>query len=77
MLLLRVYMHNLCYTDIVMIIIMLITVSIFLDLFESQLKRHVNVKDSSNLLPGHGGMLDHIDTFIPVLHFATLIDLWL
>jgi len=51
--------------------------SIVGDLFESQLKRRAGFKDSSNLLPGHGGVLDRIDALVPVLPIAALIGGWL
>jgi phosphatidate cytidylyltransferase len=34
------------------------------DLFESAMKRHAGVKDSSGLIPGHGGLMDRLDAFI-------------
>jgi phosphatidate cytidylyltransferase len=45
------------------------------DLFESQLKRRFGAKDSSHLIPGHGGLMDRLDGFVFAAAVAALIGI--
>ncbi|MBU3989143.1 MAG: phosphatidate cytidylyltransferase, partial [Gammaproteobacteria bacterium] len=69
--------HGLGWASLAGFLLLFTVFSIIGDLFESLIKRQANMKDSSQLLPGHGGILDRIDSQMSTLPLAALMLHWI
>ena len=58
------------------LVIILVLIAPVGDLYESMLKRNFNLKNSSEILPGHGGIFDRFDSYIfsfPIYYYLTIL----
>ena len=65
--------HQIDKTILIILLVLLSIGAILGDLFASLIKRNFNIKNASNLLPGHGGFLDRFDSVIGVTIIYTLL----
>ena len=71
--LLIIFGDLLSYKQIILFSIFISSISQIGDLFISLLKRKAKIKDTDNILPGHGGLLDRFDGLIFVLPIGLMI----
>ena len=70
---LKMLLPNINVYHLALLVIPVALCSVIGDLFESMLKRYRGIKDSSSLLPGHGGVLDRLDGIMPALPMFLVI----
>lgn len=64
--------YDLSLTEWILLGILVTIAATLGDLFESMIKRNLHIKDSGNIIPGHGGILDRIDSLLFVMPAAFL-----
>lgn len=72
----RLFLPHLNHWSIFVLFVLMNIIAQVGDLFESELKRAADIKDSGNILPGHGGILDRIDALLfaaPLAYFFKLL----
>ena len=67
------YIYGISYLKVIIFTIILSIIGQFGDIAASSIKRSVGIKDYSNLIPGHGGLLDRIDSLIFIAPFAYIL----
>ena len=70
-----IFFNNTNISNIIYLSFVFSIISQFGDLIESGFKRYCYVKDSSNLIPGHGGLLDRLDSIFALIIFVSIIKL--
>ena len=68
-----VYFYELNLLLMLLFALFITGLSIFGDIYQSFLKRQAKVKDSGSIIPGHGGLLDRLDSFCPTLPISYLL----
>ena len=72
-----VYFYKLELLIMVLFALSITGLSIFGDIYQSFLKRQAKVKDSGSFIPGHGGLLDRLDSFCPTIPISYLIYIFM
>ena len=72
-----IYLLNTSFIPSLIILLSCPVIAMIGDIIESQIKRKLLVKDISNILPGHGGILDRIDSILLAAPWVYWVIIWI